>query len=136
MNRSYTLLGILHSYTSNEQQSAIVNEMYDEMRISGMSARDIELNLARTLHDGLEHGNWPWMVHDLTTKPTPSIKDDLGFDPATAAPTGIIPDVDATLRKYAEKLMYVHVNASPTDRTFLRLLTHFLLEVQGLMIRE
>lgn len=60
---AYQLLGILQKYAPNSDAQVLCTKFYRDMVADGFSAADMVKAQAGAIMDGLENGNWPWIVY-------------------------------------------------------------------------
>lgn len=62
MDRAYQLLSILQSYATSSRCQAHCTTIYNQMQADGLTPTEIERNLITALADGIQYGNWPWII--------------------------------------------------------------------------
>jgi hypothetical protein len=63
---AYTMLGLLQRIAPTGKEQRQIAEVYNQMRDDGLTWREVLVNLANILSNGLEHGNWPWTQSPLS----------------------------------------------------------------------
>jgi hypothetical protein len=67
MTKAYKLLSVLLEYAPSSKEQEQVTKIYNVMREAcGDKEILLEIGLVGILHDGLNYGNWPWAIKDLT----------------------------------------------------------------------
>jgi hypothetical protein len=65
-SKSYILLGFIQKYYAPDSKAQEkITGIYNQMFMDGLTESEVSRNLIRILHDGVEHGNWPWAVMNV-----------------------------------------------------------------------
>jgi hypothetical protein len=62
---SYYMIGILQSHAPNGPAQQLVAQVYSDMKADNFSENQMQSELAGLLKDGLDYGNWIWVLNPL-----------------------------------------------------------------------